>query len=844
MTSLKSFDKSFKSMYKNRLKAGFPFPVIGSIFLLFAIVVYPFFEIVDINNNNWRYNDIDIEDVRYILCGGLGTNMEVSILLYIAVIIASIICAVTVFQNLSSKRTANIYYSLGLSRKNLFISSYLAGATCVLLMVLVPHILSFIINAFVFGITKEFLIAIIFSASLYSNLGLVAFTLSTIAMTLSGMIAEGIFFSFFFNGISALVTFALSMFSEGLLTGSALISHGTYFYSQTDIYSAIDNIFTGKWSNFNSLAHGIEDISNISSCLNYNVNLEYSFITVDTWTKPDFIPLICWTVVLVGLFLAAIKIFEHKKPENIGFFASGKSLWRVFFLTSTLFFSSLACVGGKSNTKGLTWLYILIVLSVCLVLTFIAKLILTKTSRFNLKEERKYFIGYAGCTILIAALLSTGFFGFVNRIPAVEKVKSVEITAFSASRNSDYYYYNDSDLVCRGDVGEVSMINLQKFPFSDFGDDYIFKTAKDISNIRDIHQMLIKAENAKLSSNYGETKIGAEIHIKYTLKNGKEIERKYCYVTPDIIEKYISFDSVSEEIKADLLSNLGSFLEEKSDSYTPSYASEDYVSKYITVFSQDMLSSKNVDLDTAQRTAFVEAYTKDVESMKAIDILKPDCKSLGMITIRINREIYDDINGNIAGFEKDIRPDTFYMSSEDGECTIFVNENMKNTVKWAKDNGIYKYFKINENQKIKTVEVTYNNSNNYKAALRDNSNYNLLFEGRCAKRTNAEIMYYEAYYQCLSPLTGSGTVNLSEKEINYLREHAYSYYLTTETGYFVRFETDEELSNCAVLFIPDRVLTPEIKISLSSIVPANHVDTTSYDDAEQLENSTQVADMQ
>lgn len=842
MTSLKSFDKSFKSMYKNKLKAGFPFPVIGSIFLLFAIVIYPFSEIIAINNKGWGYSEIEIEDVRYILCSGLRPIPEVSILLYIAVIIASIICAVTVFQNLSSKRTANIYYSLGLSRKNLFISSYLAGATCVLLMVLVPHVLSFIINAFVFGITKEFLIAMIFSASLYSNLGLVAFTLATIAMTLSGMIAEGIFFSFFFNGISALVTFALSMFSEGLLTGSALFS-SVSVYDEGYIFSAVDNIFLGKWSNFNSLAHGIEDISNISSCLNYNVNLEFEYITVDIWTKPNFIPLICWTLVLAGLFFAAMKIFEHKKPENIGFFASGKSLWRVFFLTNTLFFSSIACVEGKSNTKGLTWLYILIVLSVCLVLTFIAKLILTKTSRFKLKEERKYFIGYAGCTILIAALLSTGFFGFVNRIPAVEKVKSVEITAFSApSNNNDYYYYsNPSNLVCRGDVGEFSMINLYKFPFDDFVDNYIFKTAKDISNVRDIHQMLIKAENAKLSSNYGETKIGAEIYIKYTLKNGKEIERKYCYVTPDIIEKYVSFDSVSEEIKEDLLSNVGNFLEEKSDSYTPSYESEDYVPKYITVFSQDMLSSKNVDLDTAQRTALVEAYTKDVESMKAIDILKPDCKSLGMITIRINREIYDDDSGNFAGFEKDIRPDTFCTSGEYGEYTIFVNENMKNTVKWAKDNGIYKYFKINENQKIKTVEVTHNNSNNYKASLRFMSNYNLLFEGRCAQRINTEMMYYDSYYQCLLPLTGSGTANLTEKEINYLRENAYSYYLTTETGYFVRFETDEELSHCAVLFIPDKALTPELKISLASIVPTERVDTTSYD--EQFEHTTQV-DMQ
>lgn len=58
-------------------------------------------------------------------------------------------------------------------------------------------------------------------------------------------------------------------------------------------------------------------------------------------------------------------------------------------------------------------------------------------------------------------------------------------------------------------------------------------------------------------------------------------------------------------------------------------------------------------------------------------------------------------------------------------------------------------------------------------------------------------------------------IGLTEDEIKFLRDNAYPFYLTTETGYFVRFATNEETPIYSTVFVPDSKLTPELKIKLA-----------------------------
>ncbi|MBE6783344.1 MAG: hypothetical protein E7536_04970 [Ruminococcaceae bacterium] len=818
MTLLKFSDKKFNSMYKSRLKSSLFFPLIGTIIMFAITVISPVSEMITLSNPD-RYEYIhdsafmNIENIRYILFGYIGpveeTFPDTTILMYMTVIIAAILCAIMTFRDLTGKKTANVYYSLGLSRTKLFTSTYLSGATAVIFMTVVPLATSFIINSLVFGISKELLCAAVFSVSALCNVSLIAYTLSAIAMILSGMFFEGAFFAFFLNSISAIFTFCICMFSEGLLTGGGFAHRS--LYDEIFIDSFIST-FLGKTSFLNSLAHSATEVGKLSYCLYTGSNDEMWFFTsLETWQSPDFIPVIVWTVILIGLAFLATYLFNNKKAENIGFFATSKPLYRIFFATMIAAFSSLGVTRCRDFTKGLTWLFILISLVVSLLVCLIVNLILSKLSKIRLKEEARFFPVYSAIVILFATIFSTGFFGYTNKIPDLEKVKYVRISAFA----DDYYGYYGNEL-CDVDSQFSIPIYLNNFSGENF---YLIDTKEDIDDIRELHKDLIKADNAKISSDYTQTKIGSVITLEYTLTNGKTVLRTYRNITPQIIEKMLSCNGVEENIKNSIVSNLDNIIQKIN---APDVEEDDYsFGKYLTVFSNDFTSAHNIELTAQQINDLLEAYRKDVEQLPILTLYQPKEKSLGLLTIRNDYEIinnYNDANGEpiIDGLASELSYATlpYKLMHLDGEMSIHISQEMVNTIQWAKSVGIYKYFEIDKTVSITTVEATHNNSSFIKLSISKWRNFNMLFNGISYDDAYVESYCYEKSVDVTLP--GSHIVyNLTESEINYIRENAYPIYLATTPGYFIKMTTDTSNHICMNLFIPDSVLTDELKTKLA-----------------------------
>lgn len=827
MTLQKFSDKSFSSMFKTRLKSAVFFPIVGLILLSIFTVLEPFEEVIRLNAPDiYGYMDeISIENVRYIISGSIGSYVNdifnVTTFMYVIVIIAAILSAIMVFRDLSNKKTANVYYSLGFSRSKLFASTYLAGAVSVLGMVLIPFGLSFVINAFSFGISKELLSALIFTVSCLCNVSLIAYTLSAIAMTLSGMLVEGIFFSFFLNAVSPIFTFSCCLFSDGLLTGGGFVDADSDYIGS--FQNSFISAFLGKLSFLNNLSHSAQEANRLSCCL-YTSDIDgfRPYLSVENWTTPSFIPLLVWSFILIGVIALAFFVFNRKKAENIGFFASCPLLYRIFFGTLIVGFSSLGCSAGRTITKGLTWLYILIILAACLVITTLMTLILVKLSRMKFKTEFRCFGIYCLAVILFGAIFSTGFFGYQNRLPAPENVAEVRITPFSSSFTGEGGY--DSEL--NGDSwGCVDPINMDTFA-TNGSIPYSFVSKADIVNIQELHKGLIEADNTKLAQNYRETKIGVKINIIYTLKNGKEISRSYYRITPELIDKYISYKGVSEKIKlnmAEKLSYMISCINDNEDFYS------DFVNKeFYTVFSNDFTTAHNVELSEVYLYSLLEAYKKDLETLSAKQLLSPKEKALGALAIREDWNVlgaFDEKTGTetVEGKGSELEADTFNPDNHNayqGDGYIVINENMTNTIKWAKDVGIYKYFKNDYSKEIQSVEVTHNNTSAIKLDLAGKGYHNLLFNAKSFKLNSSYMQNYFAGN--FVRLYGSHyAVNLTDEDIKLLRENAYPLYLTTETGYFVRFATNEKTPIYSTVFVPDSKLTPELKIKLAQSDEAN-----------------------
>ena len=815
MTLQKFSDKNFISMFKNKLKSALPFPIIGFVIIFCFTVIAPFSEIIHLNRDiNYHSSGlIQLENVKYILFGEITSIdygfSDSAVIMYFTLVIASILCAIMVFRDLSNKKTANVYYSLGFSRNKLFASTYLSGAVCVLSMTIIPLVLSFIINAFVFGISKELMTALIFSVSALCNISLLAYTVAAIAMILSGMLVEGIFFSFFLNSVSAIFACATCMFSDGLLVGGGFVNPNYYYYSTFG--ESFVSAFLGKTAFLNSLAHSAVEMGNYASCLYSSFGgLGGEFRTVDNWKTPNFIPLLVWTVILAGLLFLAFYAFNRKKPENIGFFASNKNLYRIFYCTVIVALSSVGCAGGGNYTKGLTWIFILIALVIAIIIMTILALVFSKLSKMKFKQEFKMFGIYSLVTIAFALVFSSGFFGYANRIPDIDEVKSVKITRFSDGFNCT------TELYIADSYGSTKPISTDSF-YGDF--DYLFFTKTEIADIQSLHKDLIKADNAKISADYKTTKISSPIMISYELANGKTISRHYRRITPQIIEKYISCKGISKEIKQDMINTLANAVAAASaDTANPDNYTD--ANKFVTVFSRDLTRATNVELTSVQLNSLLTAYKNDVEKLPLKTLLKPSSDCIGVIAIRDDYSVVTeyDINGDpiYEGVASELEYSSLNMHCN-GECDyITITEDMANCIKWAKEAGIYKYFAIDHKVGITTVDVAYNNSPVIKVSLASETSTNLLFNADSYRAGDSYEFMLGVSGEGNLPLAGSHTVgDLTTEEIRYIRENAYTTYLTTQTGYFIKITTDEEKPLNATLFIPENKLTPELKVKFS-----------------------------
>ncbi len=480
-------------------------------------------------------------------------------------------------------------------------------------------------------------------------------------------------------------------------------------------------------------------------------------------------------------------------------------------------FASLGCSGGINNTKGITWLYILIVLAVCLAFNLLFTFIISKLSRINFKREIKFSYVYSLAVILFAFVFSTGFFGYANRIPSVEKVSEVKVTSMSFYGDTRDYdndsIYLDYDSVSIYD-DYATFINCITLNGYDELGQYTFKTSADITNVEEFHKALIKADSAKISNKYAETKVFAKIKIEYTLKNGKTINRVYNRITPQIIEQFINYKGVSDNIKSNLISQIKTSVEKAiTDKGYPDFS--EYLGKYVTAFSSDLTSAHNINLSDEQLNALADACSKDIEKLSAKKLLSPSSKCLGVIAIRNNNritEIGENEEEVLLGYTKDL--DYSYLPTEhsgfDERCIIVINEDMENTVNWAKQAGVYKYFAKDTKAVVSNVEAVYVNSSFFKHEISKSNRTNLLFAGK----TNFSDIKLSDYRF----LSGSHDVyDLTDDEIKYLRENAKPQYLITETGYFINFSLSKggDKYRTTVLFVPDRVLTAELKIKLS-----------------------------
>ncbi|EEG78390.1 MATE family efflux transporter [Dethiobacter alkaliphilus] len=427
------------------------------------------------------------------------------------IIFSSAVLALMAFKFIYEKNAVNVFFSLGLTRKQLYATRYLAGIMMSVLPIILVLLITYIGNIIIFGSSTELTTAVSYLLLGYITVSVLSFTISSLAYILTGTLAEG--------GLLALYS----------LSGITLLMLGLNYLMKLFLFG---NIY-GEFERIGEeLVHATAAINPLLFFL--KDAFTYDALSIDRATGThEALPainvttVISWLIVAVLLAILAQKLFEDRKAEITQKAGTNNLACFICTLIPTFFFFALiVSVTDPLVNRGASLL--LATIGGVIIYVLHAQFFAHYPFRSNVLK----LPAVLGICLLAIVILSTGGLGFANRIPAAEDIENVHIT---------YVGYPHSQPYLEPDGTPPTEANW----FEEFRPQYTSES--DIRKVLDIHQAII--EYGKRPVNMETTvhspedyTIESEIIIIYTLKNGRELIRYYQATSLGNLLEMLSLD--------------------------------------------------------------------------------------------------------------------------------------------------------------------------------------------------------------------------------------------------------------------------------------------------------------
>ena len=416
MTSPKSSINPRLYTFRTALTSNFLMPLLNMAALAFCIPVMNLIRILSINNAaaSPRQGETVVslkETYRYLLMG----DAEFAPLAILAVVGCSVLLGVMMFRFIASKKTVNVFYSLGITRKSLFVSKYLAGVLMLVVSVALPLLFNLILNFSYLGSSWQLWSATAYYFWSFSILACFSFTVTAAVFSCVGTVAEGCFFPFVILGSPMIILYCLQYLMETLFGNP----YGEYFmgYGTTDLPTT--------FKAFNPILFLYDGVNNLSALDASGKLIPSSYGEGAPWVKPNFLPLVFWTIAVVAVMFLGMYLFRKRKAEICGFLGANPVL--NFFITFLLGFLGFGLVIHVTQAKLPMALAIVVGLLVFTVIYCIVDFALIRNGKEFLRGLKKLPI-HLGITLIIGIVFATGLFGFSTRIPELSEIQSASIT--------------------------------------------------------------------------------------------------------------------------------------------------------------------------------------------------------------------------------------------------------------------------------------------------------------------------------------------------------------------------------------------------------------------------------
>lgn len=742
-------------------------------------------------------------------------------LLYIfpaLLVVISILLGVLLFRFVTNKKTVNVYYSLGIKRADLYTARLLAGVFMMLAAVLVPLAVSLGLNLHYFGSSVMLWRTFLFYAVHNVICVLAGLTISAAVSSCVGTVVESIGFSAVLAAFPSVVTMCVNYGVPAILNGAPAI---TYYgiYPAASSYGELHFDITGSTVFGRIISHINLLMLNRSSFINSSSVEAMTKEAAKKWVAPSLTPYILWAVLIAAFFVFGLFMFKRRKAEICGFPGRSAVLNFVLCMITSFGVASLVLYFVVSEIPQITTWMIIVGLMIISIIIFLIFDIILHLSFKAIKKDWKIGLVHAGLMAAFLLSLYTGFFGYSSRVPDIQDIDSVSISApnalmgsyqlgreLSGSYVTDRYY---SDVYSNYYyVGNRSVSLIENF-----------KDKDDINTVREIHKAMIKAGNIRRvntnSDDYSKRVTCQSVVIRYKLKNGRELVRVYEYVPLTNYPTLYTLEDTknwNSKIKDELL-NID------SENVIP------------IVFSAQM--DNRIAVDEELTAGLARAIYNDITTLSSDKFLTSNAKYLGSVAFYVNRSQREDYSMyesseyvNATSIEDEITEEEEPLSRQEtvdnlairdnsqgkylalGDYSVIpITEEMTNTISFLKAHGLYE--KLSDESPIVSARI----ADMGKATSSDDMRHGFAYsspifnsfwdDGKSKPYSKKDSDGYE--YEVSSYTSGDfmpkDAVTITNKTvIEKLAANAYGYRFDLTGGYLVEFK--RENGALTIMYVP------------------------------------------
>ncbi len=732
-------------------------------------------------------------------------------------VVISLLLGVLLFRFVTNKKTVNVYYSLGIKRADLYAARLLAGVFMMLAAVLIPLAVSLGLNLHYFGSSVMLWRTFLFYAVHSTICVLAGLTISAAVSSCVGTTVEAIGFSAVLAAFPSVVTMCVNYSVPAILNGAPDITYYDIYpaassYGDMHLNMTDSTIFGRIISHINLL------MLNRSSFINSSSVEAMTKEAAKKWAAPSLTPYILWAVLIAAFFVFGLFMFKRRKAEICGFPGRSAVLNFVLCMIASFGAASLIIYFIAYTSQISRWIMIALVIAAAFLVFVILDVILHLSFK-ALKKDWKIGLVHVGLMAAFLLSLYTGFFGYSSRVPDIQDIESVSISApnalmgsyklgcrLSATYDSSIYYseryLKDSYYVCN------------RFNSVLEG----FKDKDDINTVREIHKAMIKAGNLSEMNcdpdDYSKRATSQTVIIKYKLKNGHELIRAYKYVPLANYPTLYTLEDTknwNSKIKDELL-NID------SESVIP------------IVFSAQM--DNRIAVDEELTAGLARAIYNDISSLSSDKFLSSNAKYLGSVAFYVNRSQREDYSmyesseyANATSMTDEIteeetlsRQETVdgFANHEDstgrylalGDYSVVpITEEMTNTISFLKAHGLYE--KLSDESPIVSARIADMGDATDSESVQYHSGYSTpIFnsfwdDGKAKPYSKKDSMGYT--YDVINYTSGdfmpkdSKTVT-DKVTLEKLAANAYGYRFDLTGGYLVEFKRAN--GNLTIMYVP------------------------------------------